>query len=212
MLARDMHGWVWQGEFGMLRSFDGSIVEANAAARALTRAISAAGFQEVADVVPGARTVLVSLVPGREPSPGLQELIDTTPAQEAARIGRLHIVVVVYDGPDVEEVAGLLGFGVDGVAALHSSVEYTVAFIGFQPGFPYLTGLPRELQLPRLATPRARVPAGSVAIAGEFTGIYPSPTPGGWRLIGRTEETLFDATAASPSRFAAGHRVRFVPA
>jgi KipI family sensor histidine kinase inhibitor len=178
----------------------------------VTRAISRAGFEEVADVVPGARTVLVSLVPGLEPSSGLQALIDSTPAEGSSRIGPLHTVAVTYDGPDVDEVAQLVGVGVAGIAALHSGVEYTVAFIGFQPGFPYLIGLPRELELPRLATPRARVPAGSVAIAGEYTGIYPSPTPGGWHLIGRTDELLFDATAASPSRFAAGDRVRFVPA
>ena len=212
MLARDMQGWVWQGEFGMLRSFDGSIVEANAAARALASAISAAGFEEVADVVPGARTVLVSLIPGSKPSLWLQELAGSSPAVEALRVGSLHMVEVTYDGPDLEDVARFVGVPGREIVALHSSVEYTVAFIGFQPGFPYLIGLPRELELPRLATPRARVPAGSVAIAGEYTGIYPSPTPGGWRLIGHTEETLFDATAASPSRFTAGDRVRFVPA
>ena len=127
-------------------------------------------------------------------------------------MGSQHSVAVAYDGPDLEDIARLAGLSVGEIVTLHSSVEYTVAFIGFQPGFPYLVGLPPELVMPRLETPRARVPAGSVAIAGEYTGIYPSATPGGWRLIGRTDVRLFDVSSESPALLSPGDRVRFVPA
>ncbi len=212
MLARDMPAWVWQGERGMLRSFEGSIGSANAAARALAEQVISSGFSEVADVVPGARTLLVSLFPGREPSSELAEVLGSMPAVGAAKVGSLHSVAVSYDGADLGDVARLVGLAVDDVVSLHSSAEYTVAFIGFQPGFPYLVGLPSELVVPRLSTPRARVPAGSVAVAGEYTGIYQAATPGGWRLLGTTDEILFDPSSSRPCRLSPGDRVRFVPA
>ncbi len=113
-------------------------------------------------------------------------------------------------GPDLAAVARESGLAEREVVRLLCGATLTVAFIGFSPGFPYLVGLPRELELPRLASPRPRVPAGSVALAGPFAGIYPSATPGGWRLVGRTGLRLFDPAAAPPARFAAGDRVRFV--
>ena len=94
--------------------------------------------------------------------------------------------------------------------SLHTGATYEVAFCGFAPGFAYLTGLPPQLQQPRLDSPRTKVPQGSVGIAGEFTAAYPRPTPGGWRLIGRTEITLFDAKAETPALLAPGDKVRFV--
>ena len=97
------------------------------------------------------------------------------------------------------------------VAALHSGVEYFVDFIGFTPGFPYLGGVPARLATPRLDQPRTRVPAGSVGIAGNQTGIYPSATPGGWRLIGRTPLRIFDAARDPATRLQMGDRVRFIP-
>jgi allophanate hydrolase subunit 1 len=212
MLARDMAAWVWQGERGMLRSFDGSISEANAAARALASEIASLALEEVADIVPAARSLLIELLPGREPSLRLQSSLGSTPAVGAARSGPLHSVRMTYDGADLESVARLVGLSAGEVVSLHSSVDYTVAFIGFQPGFPYLVGLPRELVVPRLDTPRARVPAGSVAIAGEYTGIYQAATPGGWQLIGRTDEILFDPSVSRPCLLSPGDRVRFVPA
>jgi KipI family sensor histidine kinase inhibitor len=207
-----MPEWTSQGERGLLRSFDGMIADANVAARALAEQLIAGAFPEVVDVVPGARTVLVELRPGAEPSALLIEAIGAANSPDAARAGSLHSVAVTYDGADLEEVARLVGLSNDEVVSLHSSAEYTVAFIGFQPGFPYLIGLPPKLVVSRLDTPRQRVPSGAVAIAGEYTGIYPAATPGGWRLIGRTDETLFDPTTTPPSRFAPGDRVRFVPA
>lgn len=212
MLARDMSTWVWQGERGMLRSFDGSIAEANAAARALSDAIKASSFTEVADVVPGARTLLVELVPGAEPTGALARALEAEIAVQSLRAGRLHEITVTYDGEDLAQVAVSCGMRPPDVVALHSGAEYTVAFIGFQPGFPYLIGLPEDLAVPRLASPRVRVPAGSVAIADQYTGIYPDATPGGWRLIGRTEFTLFDPASAAPAFLAPGDRIRFVPA
>lgn len=112
-------------------------------------------------------------------------------------------------GPDLPEAANELRISVDELIHRHSSASYTVAMIGFAPGFPYLLGLPDSLALPRLATPRTRVPAGSVAIGGRQTGIYPRESPGGWRLLGRTPLVLFDAARASPALLTPGDRVRF---
>lgn len=114
-------------------------------------------------------------------------------------------------GPDLAEAARMCGIGIDELIARHTAPTYTVAMIGFAPGFPYLLGLDESLALPRLATPRTRVPAGSVAIGGSQTGIYPRESPGGWRLLGRTPRRLFDATRDSPSLLSPGDRVRFVP-
>lgn len=211
MLARDMRDWVWQGERGMLRSFDGSIAEANAAARALGNEIKSGLFAEVADVVPGARTLLVELAPGAEPSEALVRALEADVAAPQQRAGRRHEIAVTYDGEDLAEVAASRRVRPQDVAELHSGAEYTVAFIGFQPGFPYLIGLPQELAVSRLASPRVKVPAGSVAIAEEYTGIYPDATPGGWRLIGRTEVVLFDPASTPPSLLQPGDVVRFVP-
>lgn len=111
--------------------------------------------------------------------------------------------------PDLIEAANELGIGPDELIHRHSSASYTVAMIGFAPGFPYLLGLPDSLALPRLVTPRTRVPAGSVAIGGNQTGIYPRESPGGWRLLGRTPLVLFDASRASPALLTPGDRVRF---
>ena len=126
--------------------------------------------------------------------------------------GRLHTIAVVYDGPDLDEVAALIGRSGSEVAALHALVELRVLFCGFAPGFAYLGDLPPELQVDRLATPRVRTPAGSVAIAGPMSGIYPADLPGGWRVIGRTDVSLFDARRNPPARFLPGDRVRFTPA
>lgn len=114
------------------------------------------------------------------------------------------------DGPDLAEVAERLALTPDEVVAIHAGRTYRVFLLGFVPGFAYLGTLPSRLVLPRRATPRARVPAGSVAIAGRQTAVYPFSTPGGWHLIGRTDERLWDPTADPPARFAPGDRVRFV--
>jgi inhibitor of KinA len=115
------------------------------------------------------------------------------------------------DGPDLDAVAELHAMRPADVVELHASVEYRVHFLGFAPGFAYLGRVPEAIATPRLATPRPRVPAGSVAIAGEQTAVYPFDSPGGWRLIGRTRVRLWDTTADPPALLLPGGRVRFVP-
>lgn len=125
-------------------------------------------------------------------------------------------VPVRYDGADMQAVATQLGMSTDEVGELHSGAEYTVAFMGFSPGFPYLVAedgdeVGRLLFLPRLGTPRTEVPAGSVAVAAGYCGIYPRSSPGGWNLLGRTDATLFDAQQDPPALLQPGTRVRFEP-
>lgn len=179
----------------------GALVEVddNAAALRLSAALRKRGG--FIDVVPGHRTVLVTWE-GERPSLEL----DDAPVDAAS--GRLVEVPVVYDGADLEDVARLTG--VDDVVALHMAREYTVAFVGFAPGFAYLLGGDERLFVPRLETPRERVPAGSVAIAGPYSAVYPRESPGGWRLIGRAELVLFDAARSRPALLEPGDRVRFV--
>ena len=127
---------------------------------------------------------------------------------------RLVEVPVRYGGecgPDLEDLAGQVRLPVERVIALHASVEYRVYMLGFMPGFPYLGKVPEALALPRLATPRPNVPAGSVGLAGNQTGIYPIDCPGGWRLIGRTPRRLYDPQRDQPFLFEPGDRVRFLP-
>lgn len=122
-------------------------------------------------------------------------------------------IPVCYDpefGPDLGDVAEHNKITIEEVIRLHTSAAYLVYFLGFSPGFAYLGGLPEKLRTPRLATPRPRVTAGSVGIAGEQTGVYPIDSAGGWRLIGRTPEQMFDAFANPPSRLQPGDMVRFI--
>ena len=156
------------------------------------------------EIVPAARTVLVD---GMQPA-GLETALAGWEPTSAAP-GDEVVVDVDFDGPDLVEVAAAASLSVDDVVAAMTAAELTVAFCGFSPGFAYLTGLPAALQLPRLATPRTRVPAGSVAIAGEYAGIYPTASPGGWHLLGRTDAVLFDVTRTEPALLPPGTRVRF---
>jgi KipI family sensor histidine kinase inhibitor len=118
---------------------------------------------------------------------------------------------VVYDGEDLADVALATGLTAEEVIALHCGATYTVAFVGFGAGFGYLTGLHPRLHLPRRAVPRPWVPAGAVAIAMGYTGVYPRATPGGWHLLGRTDAAIWDPTREPPGLFLPGRRVRFVP-
>lgn len=120
----------------------------------------------------------------------------------------IHIPVH-YDGPDIGDVAAIHGLSSSQVAELHSAALYTVDFLGFVPGFAYLSGLDPRLATPRLPAPRTSVPAGSVGIAGSQTGVYPFATPGGWRLIGRTDAKMFDTSRAGLSLLRIGDQVRF---
>lgn len=160
------------------------------------------------EVVPAAETVLFDGVAdlGR-----LSSLLDRWHPGEQAAPGPLVEVPVVYDGADLEDVADRWGTDVAGVVARHSEVEYVSAFCGFAPGFAYLAGLPDGLAVPRLASPRPRVPAGAVGLAGAWCGIYPTALPGGWRLLGRTDASLWDVDRDPPALLAPGTRVVFVP-
>jgi KipI family sensor histidine kinase inhibitor len=126
-----------------------------------------------------------------------------------AEPGRLHRIPVVYDGPDLASVAARLDLTPEQVAQIHARPIYRVFLVGFVPGWAYLGPLPEELELPRRHVPRTQVPAGSVAIAGRQSGIYPLPTPGGWHLIGRTSVKLFLPDSDPPCLFRAGDRVKF---
>ena len=170
--------------------------------------VSAARPDGVVELVPGARSLLV--VADARALEAVRKLLDGADlAHPPAGDSRAVSLDVRYDGEDLELVARDAGLSTEDVVELHTGAEYTVAFTGFAPGFGYLTGLPAELQQPRLETPRTRVPAGALGVAGEFTGVYPRESPGGWRLLGHTSTTLFDPHATPPALLAPGDRVRF---
>jgi KipI family sensor histidine kinase inhibitor len=168
----------------------------------------------VVEAVPAARTFLLQFADTAAAASAAARLPDLEPTRPPREQGRDTAPVVLdvrYDGPDLDAVAARTGLSVTEVVATHAAPDYVVAFCGFAPGFAYLTGLPPALQLPRRAEPRSTVPAGSVGVAGEFTGVYPRSSPGGWQLLGRTTATLWDPAAASPALLAPGTRVRFRP-
>ena len=123
--------------------------------------------------------------------------------------GRLHRIPVTYDGPDLEDAARALGLGIGELVRLHTTPTYRVFMVGFVPGWAYLGPLPEPLRLPRRSVPRTQVPAGSVAMAGAQTGVYPLPTPGGWHLIGRTDLPMFIPDHDPPLLLRTGDRVKF---
>ncbi|MEV0425008.1 allophanate hydrolase subunit 1 [Micromonospora sp. NPDC050495] len=172
----------------------------------------AAGDLAAVEIVPAAATVLLDGVP--DPGATAARIAGWTPGAGAAA-GSVEVEVevpTVYDGTDLPVVATHWGVEVPAVVDRLRRTEFRVAFCGFAPGFAYLTGLPAELAVPRLATPRSRVPAGSVALAGPYAGIYPAASPGGWLLVGRTDLVLFDPHADPPARLTPGTRVRLVAA
>jgi KipI family sensor histidine kinase inhibitor len=198
-------------------------------------AVARARLPDVVDLVPAARTLLVVLDPERarvvahadaRPGPALDDLArqlrelhpvrgrrPDDSADDGATGGPEALEVPVrYDGDDLAEVAALLGCDVTEVVRRHIAERWTVAFCGFAPGFGYLVadegGHPWDV--PRRDVPRTRVPAGSVGLAGPYTGVYPRASPGGWQLVGRTTLELFDATREPPALLTPGRRVRFV--
>ncbi|QLQ38670.1 5-oxoprolinase subunit B family protein [Micromonospora robiginosa] len=171
----------------------------------------AAGDLAAVDIVPAALTVLLDGVP--DPETTAARIAGWHPRATAAGADAAEVrVPTVYDGADLPAVAEHWGVDVPTVVDRLRRTRFRVAFCGFAPGFAYLAGLPPELAVPRLATPRTRVPAGSVALAGPYAGIYPAASPGGWLLVGRTEMVLFDVHADPPARLTPGTPVRLVPA
>ena len=180
------------------------------AALALYAGLRRAALPGVVDLAPAARTVLIRLDPAV-----------TTPAAVRAGTAAIEItgaddreagtveIAVSYDGPDLTDVADHLGVGPQEVIALHTGTPWTVAFAGFAPGFGYLTGGDPRLDVPRRSSPRTRIPAGSVALAGRYSGVYPHDSPGGWQLIGRTEERMWDLERPEPALLVPGKRVIF---
>ncbi len=167
------------------------------------------GDLEAVEIVPGAATILLDGVPAgtaerlRAWEPG-----DTGTATSSSLVE----IPTTFDGEDLADVAELWDVDVPGVVERLVAASLTVAFCGFAPGFAYLRGLPEAWAVPRLDAPRPRVPAGSVALAGSYAGIYPTASPGGWRLVGRTDADLFDVRREPPALLAPGTRVRLVPA
>lgn len=200
----------------LLRVGDRIDAEANARVHRLCARLRTQAPPWLRDVVPAyasvavffdARAIAAETV--REWLAGRAGPESTAAAATTARVVEIPVVYGGAFGPDLEASAAELGLTADELAHRHAAGEYTVAMIGFAPGFPYLLGLDPALALPRLATPRTAVPAGSVGIGGAQTGIYPRESPGGWRLIGRTPCVLFDPSRASPALLAPGDRLRF---
>ncbi|MEV4563972.1 allophanate hydrolase subunit 1 [Nonomuraea sp. NPDC049419] len=197
------------GEHGLL--VETGSLELSHRVDAALRAARPAG---VVEIVPGPATVLV-VAPGADQGrlrARLESVVREESGKTAAGEGRERPVVtipVVYDGADLESVAELAGISVAEVIDRHTGRELVVGWLGFAPGFAYLTGLDPVLEMPRLDTPRTSVPAGSVAVAGPYSAVYPTASPGGWRLLGRTSVRVWDVSADPPSLFRPGTRVRF---
>lgn len=162
---------------------------------------------DASDIVSAARTVLFE---GVGDAAALASSLPGWEVRTSAASGELVEVPTTYDGADLEDVARRWDMTREEVVATHTGHELVVAFCGFAPGFPYCTGLPERFAVPRLDSPRTRVPAGAVGLAGLFTGIYPTESPGGWRLLGRTELRLWDPDRDPPATLRPGTRVRFV--
>lgn len=171
-------------------------------------------FVEIDDIIPADDSILLILKSGAEPSTELQLALGAPLTDAPLTSGVLHEIAVVYggaSGPDLKAMARRSGMSESDYVQKHAAAEYIVAFLGFQPGFPYLRGLPNAMHAPRRASPRIRVAAGSVAVGGAYTGIYPAEGPGGWQIIGRTFAVLFDPRRSAPALMMPGDRVRFVP-
>lgn len=214
--------WIPYGPDGWLLRFADQLgPETFARGRAIAAELELHPPSGLVEFVPGFTTVLLEFAPGTGPGHA-DQLAGLTKRMEAAirrRPAKSEVkkIPVVYDGPDLPRVAAARGLTVAQVAALHCAPIYHVYLLGFSPGFPYLGDLNPRLHTPRLSSPRPRVPAGSVAIGGEHTGIYSVDSPGGWNIIGRTSVKLFDPRRRNDGDeramfwLQAGDQVRFVP-
>ena len=202
----------------LLRFGDRIDPDLNAAVHAMAARLRELDPPWLLDVVPAFASLGVFFDAGEDPARVHAQLLalvedgsaSSLPAHAREGVVDIPVLYGGEHGPDLESSAVQLGLTPSELIQRHTTGEYTVAMIGFAPGFPYLSGLDPALALPRLATPRARVDAGSVAIGGAQTGIYPRESPGGWRLLGRTPWVLFDPRREPPARLQPGDRVRFV--
>ena len=194
-------------------------LDSNRSVQAAARAARERYGEQLAEIVPGHQTLLLVWREGSVVS-DISELALDRASSEISDDDATHLRVITipvrYDGADLDDVAARFGVSREAVVQQHVAAEYVVAFIGFAPGFPYLVvddelAAARLLELPRLETPRTEVPAGSVAVAAGYCGVYPRSSPGGWNLLGRTDAVLFDAERQPPALLAPGMRVRFEP-
>ncbi|MDA2892544.1 allophanate hydrolase subunit 1 [Mycolicibacterium sp. BiH015] len=197
------------GDRALLLEFDSS-----AEVLAWTEAVRAADLVGVVDIVPAARTILVKLAGTRYQAPTRQRLggvrLSADAVAESATASEADVVIdVTYDGEDLDEVARLTGLSTAEVVAAHTGTLWRVGFSGFAPGFAYLVGGDERLAVPRRSEPRTKVPVGSVGLAGEFSGVYPRESPGGWQLIGRTSAVLWDVDRDPPALLTPGMWVQF---
>lgn len=212
------------GESALLLRFGvGLDAAVNARVHAASAMLHAAHLPGIVDIVPAYATLGLHYEPSAwadanaSPAHNIMAAVRSifrTPPTETAQDAATLEIPVCYGGefgPDLDALAGHAALDAAEVIARHAAGTYRVAMLGFAPGFPYLFGLDPALHMPRRASPRTRVPAGSVAVGGAQTGIYPSELPGGWQLIGRTPMRLFDARRDPPSLLMPGDTVRFVP-
>lgn len=196
------------GDQALLLEFDST-----ADVLAWTATLTAAQLLGVVDIVPASRTILIKLADPRYQAPTRQRLgkLRLQPGSAAVRpVGEADVTIdVVYDGADLHDVATLTGLTPEQVVEAHTGSPWQVGFMGFAPGFAYLVGGDARLHVPRRAEPRTSVPPGAVALAGEFSGIYPRQSPGGWQLIGHTDTVMFDVHRDRPALLAPGAWVQF---
>ena len=172
--------------------------------------IRAAELPGVREVVPGLCTLLVTIDSSRTTLAALRRLLaDLNPGAHVRSVGDRHVIDVRYDGEDIDEVSSLTGLTPAQVIAAHTNTPWRVAFCGFAPGFSYLVGGDPRLRVPRRNEARVRVPAGAVAIAGEFSSVYPRASPGGWQLLGHTDNILWDTDSEPPAVLLPGDVVEF---
>lgn len=198
--------WRWMGDRALR-------VATGAATLARYDQLVSSNFDEIEDIIPADGSILLVFQPGAEPSADLRDALMRPVPDAPAAVGREQVIRVVFGGeagPDLAGCAAQAGLDEAAYVQCLTAVDYTVAFLGFQPGFPYLAGLPEALAMPRRSTPRVRVAAGSVAVGGGYVGIYPAAGPGGWHVLGRSGVRLFDPAAMEPALFRPGDRVRFV--
>ncbi len=196
------------GEYAWLLSFDDADERgANGRARAVAALLHGLKPEGMVEAVPAARSLFVQGTPRFDP--GILVGLESSPIPAGSAPGRTHEIPVTAGGEDLREVCEALGLSPSEFWRAFLGATYVVGFLGFSPGFAYLYGLPRRLQRPRRPTPRVSVPAGSLAMAGPYVGIYPAEMPGGWNLLGAAAAALFDPLRKPPTLFTPGDEVRF---